>query len=169
MQKPARAVNSLHILTKAVVAVALTLCLGAGAQAKQQEQNPPPPPQDQQQAPPAPQNQQAQPQDQGSNPPAAAAPATPSKPTYASQDANRPPYSNDRTMQSQSGPYGPPQSRTMQSQRGQYPPQQPSGPVPSTLTIPPGTILTVRVNDYLSSDKSKVGDQFTATLDRQLS
>jgi hypothetical protein len=32
------------------------------------------------------------------------------------------------------------------------------------LTIPAGTVLSVRVNEYLSSDRNQVGDRVTATL-----
>ncbi|MGI8991332.1 MAG: hypothetical protein ACR2I2_17340 [Bryobacteraceae bacterium] len=40
--------------------------------------------------------------------------------------------------------------------------------VPPQLTIPPGTFLTVRVNQPLSSDRNQVGDAFSATLERPL-
>lgn len=38
--------------------------------------------------------------------------------------------------------------------------------VPETLSVPAGTLVTVRVSDYLSSDHSKVGDSFTAELEQ---
>ena len=38
--------------------------------------------------------------------------------------------------------------------------------VPSQLTIKPGTFVTVRVNQPLSSDRNQAGDAFTATLVR---
>jgi len=45
---------------------------------------------------------------------------------------------------------------------------QPVGPpasgIPARLTIPAGTFLTVRSNQMLSSDRSQVGDFFSATL-----
>ncbi len=37
-------------------------------------------------------------------------------------------------------------------------------PIPSTLTIKPGTYVTVRVNQALSSDRNQAGDGFAATL-----
>jgi hypothetical protein len=40
----------------------------------------------------------------------------------------------------------------------------PATPPPATLTIPAGTVLSVRVNEYLSSDRNQVGDRVTATL-----
>ncbi|MBZ5576759.1 MAG: hypothetical protein LAP40_09395 [Acidobacteriia bacterium] len=40
----------------------------------------------------------------------------------------------------------------------------PSIGLPSALTLKPGTYLTVRTNDLLSSDRNHAGDLFTATL-----
>ena len=37
-------------------------------------------------------------------------------------------------------------------------------PIPPRLTIKAGTYVTVRLNEFLSSDRSMVGDAFTATL-----
>ncbi len=49
-------------------------------------------------------------------------------------------------------------------------PMPPQGPpaaaVPPQLTIKPGTYVTVRLNQPLSSDKNQVGDAFSATLVR---
>jgi hypothetical protein len=48
-------------------------------------------------------------------------------------------------------------------------PAAPQGqPFPATLTIPAGTILVTRINDYLSTDHNKIGDQFTATLENPI-
>src|SRR5207249_1751550 len=44
----------------------------------------------------------------------------------------------------------------------------PAQSVPGTLTVPAGTILLVRVNDYLSSDRNQIGDHFTAVLENPL-
>jgi hypothetical protein len=49
--------------------------------------------------------------------------------------------------------------------------QQPAAemqPVPSKLTIKSGTYVTVRLNEILSSDRSMVGDAFTATLTKPI-
>lgn len=57
------------------------------------------------------------------------------------------------------------------SNQGNYPPQsqqQPQAPVPPQLTIPAGTFITVRVNQYLSSDHNQPGDAFSATLAQPL-
>jgi hypothetical protein len=76
----------------------------------------------------------------------------PPKPIYAPQDADKPPYSHDRPTQ-QNVPDAPP---------------QPAQSVPGTLTVPAGTILLIRMNDYLSSDHSQIGDQFTAVLEKPI-
>jgi hypothetical protein len=66
-----------------------------------------------------------------------------------------------------------------QAQRNQYPdppppadqrnyPQNDNYGVPSRLTIKPGTYLTVRLNQWLSSDRNQQGDAFTATLEQPL-
>jgi hypothetical protein len=39
---------------------------------------------------------------------------------------------------------------------------------PKTVTIPAGTLVTVRVDDILRSDRNKTGDSFRATLDQPL-
>src|SRR5579862_2779431 len=56
---------------------------------------------------------------------------------------------------------------------GQAAPQQgpaapADAPVPAQLTLKPGTFISVRVNQLLSSDRNQQGDAFTATLDRPL-
>jgi hypothetical protein len=127
-------------LSRAAVIAALALCLSASAYAQQQQA----PPQDQ---------QQGDPQQQQDPPP---------KPTYAPQDADRPPYSHDRSRQNPpEGPY-----QNAEPRQPQAPP--PAQPLPNTLTIPAGTVLVIRTNDFLSTDKNQVGDQFTAVLDQPL-
>src|SRR5216684_6388971 len=70
------------------------------------------------------------------------------KPTYAPQDADKPPYSHD-----QPAPAAPrPQAQSL----------------PGTLTVPAGTILSIRINEYLSSDRNRIGDQFTAVLENPI-
>jgi hypothetical protein len=44
----------------------------------------------------------------------------------------------------------------------------PSTPAPPRLTIRPGTFVTVRVNQTLSSDRNQAGDAFSATLVRPI-
>jgi len=53
-----------------------------------------------------------------------------------------------------------------QEQMPANPPGQPSQAVlPQTLTVPAGTIVRVRVDDWLSSDRSVTGDSFSAVLE----
>jgi hypothetical protein len=70
------------------------------------------------------------------------------------------------------GPYGAPPNRPPYNDNGYSRPQNapylrnttPATPPPATLTIPAGTVLSVRINEYLSSDRNQVGDRVTATL-----
>jgi hypothetical protein len=43
-----------------------------------------------------------------------------------------------------------------------------AGPAPSQIVLPAGAWITVRVNETLSSDHNRAGDQFTATLAQPL-
>jgi hypothetical protein len=45
---------------------------------------------------------------------------------------------------------------------------RPTAPLPAALTIPAGTVLSVRMNDFISSDKNQVGDRITGTLERPI-
>jgi hypothetical protein len=143
--------------------LALALCLTAGAQAQPQP--------DQQEQTQSPDAQQSRPTPD----------AQPPKPTYAPQDADKPPYAKDRpapqstpneapvppspNIPVQSGPAQnePNQSEPSQNERdGQY------RSVPPSLAIPAGTVLLVRINEYLSSDRNQIGDRFTAVLQQPL-
>src|SRR5258707_622110 len=97
VQHPAKS-KSFASFLRGTGALALALCLTAGAYAQQQ--------QDQQQE----QGQQQASQQQSQDPPA--------KPTYASQDVDKPPYSHDRPAQTA------PEAR----------PSPPVQSVPNTLT-----------------------------------
>ena len=65
-----------------------------------------------------------------------------------------------------------PQTGGMPQTRGQNPPMPPQqqmpepSPPPAQLTIRPGTYITVRINQPLSSDHNQQGDAFSATLAR---
>jgi hypothetical protein len=48
--------------------------------------------------------------------------------------------------------------------QGPPPASRPLPPLPPELTIPPGTYLTIRANQVLSSDHNQQGDAFSATL-----
>jgi hypothetical protein len=138
--------NISKLLCRAAGAVALTICLSVGSYAQEQQQQ-----------------QEQQSTQQADRPQQSPADAPASKPTYASQDADKPPYARDgRSRSMRNGPEPPPQS----DQPAQAP--QSSQPVPSTLTVPGGTVLVIRTNDFLSTDHNQVGDQFTAVLDQPL-
>ena len=142
---------------RAAGAAALTLCLSVGSYAQEQQEQ-----QGQQQD--QQQGQQDQQQGQQADRPQPQQSERPtSKPTYASQDADRPPYSRDsRSRSMKNAPEPSPQS----DQPAQAP--QPTQPIPSTLTVPAGTVLIIRTTDLLSTDHNKIGDQFTAVLDQPL-
>jgi hypothetical protein len=125
MVHPPAKSRSIHSISRAVGSLALAFCLSAGAYAQEQERRP--------------RDDQQQTQD------------APPRPTYAPQDADKPPYSHDRP--SQNAPDAAP---------------RPAQSVPGTLTIPAETILLIRMNDFLSTDHNKIGDQFTATLETPL-
>jgi len=45
----------------------------------------------------------------------------------------------------------------------------PSSPaVPTTITLPAGTMIPVRISEWLSSDKNQSGDRFSASLEQPL-
>jgi hypothetical protein len=69
-----------------------------------------------------------------------------------------PPGEAAPTVQQQGGENAP--GGTEQSTDSSYP------TVPATLTVPAGTVISVRVNEWLSSDRNQVGDGFNASLDR---
>ena len=68
------------------------------------------------------------------------------------QQADRPPDRDDSYRR---------YPESQQSQRS-----DPGEPVPPQLTIKPGTFVTVRVDQWLSSDRNQQGDTFSATLVR---
>jgi hypothetical protein len=124
------------------------------------------------------------------NPPPPPPPAGPQQnaPVYGQQPMNgQPPYQQQYPQSyppvgySQQPMNGQPGYYPSQQQPGYYPQQQPGygqqpypagpqqnypapPPVPASLTIPQGTFITVRINQFLSSDKNNVGDAFSATL-----
>ena len=52
--------------------------------------------------------------------------------------------------------------------RFQQPPTGNQAPAPATLTLPAGTMITVRTTEFLSSNRSKVGEAFTTTLEQPI-
>lgn len=160
------------VLSRAACAVTLTLSLSGLAVAQQQEH----PPQSRDQAQQESQRQGQQQGQQTDRPPESSqqqqtqdqqAPPTPSEPgTNREQDSNRPPISRDRVPQNP-GEYGQqnppsPNGPPLNGPNDQY------APPPAQLMIPAGTVLTVRINEPLSSDRSQIGDQFTGVLEQPL-
>jgi hypothetical protein len=184
-----KSVFAVRGLSSVALALGLTLFLSPATPAQEQNQGQPP---NQQQ--PSQQDQQqdqqgtgAQ-QSQGQSPdaqqqPAPPAAAQPPKPTYSPQDADKPPYSKDRPARPSTRSQAPPPSEYSpeEDEAGSYrgaqqpaaPPNPdsaaaPRGPVPPTLTIPAGTVLLVRINEFLSSDRNQVGDRITAVLQQPI-
>jgi hypothetical protein len=91
----------------------------------------------------------------------------------SAQAQNTPPNSYPQYGQLQSGgpnqapapspQYNPPPSAYNQQNNENNPPAA-APPVPAFLNIQPGTYVTVRVNQALSSDTNQPGDAFTVTL-----
>jgi len=139
LNQPTRS-RSFGLFSIGVGAFVLACCLSTVADARQDQQAP------------------QQGSEQGQQPDAAQAPKA--KPAYPSQDVNKPPYSQDRPLRN--------------TTRGEYPAAQgeqaphAAQPVPATLTVPAGTILVVRINEFLSSDKNQIGDSFTGELEQPI-
>jgi hypothetical protein len=53
-------------------------------------------------------------------------------------------------------------------QQAEKPAPPPYGVVPAEITVPPGTLIPVRIQETLSSDRSRQGDGFSATLEQPL-
>lgn len=79
-------------------------------------------------------------------------------PGQANGPSNPDPSGNGNGIQND-GPPPPPDNNADNQQNYTVPPQ---------LTIQPGTFVTVRVNQPLSSDHNRAGDAFTATLERPI-
>jgi hypothetical protein len=124
----------------------------------------------------APQADQAPPA--GTPAPADTAPRSTMDPNY-SQAGQPAPYPNQYPNQQYPNQQYPNQQYpNQQYPYPQYPNQYPNqryggpppaanynrGPIPAKLTIKPGTFITVRLNQGLSSDRNQAGDGFAATL-----
>ncbi len=99
------------------------------------------------------------------NQPAEDGPRTTMDPNYAQDQPPAPPpeqgYPNQGTPNQRYPNQGYPHPGDYRSQPAYNP-----GPIPSHLTIKPGTYVTVRLNQGLSSDRNRAGDGFSATLAR---
>ena len=167
--------NTMNPIRTAICSMtALTFLAGSTlALAQEQPAGPPPPADDQQ--------QQTTPPNGGwrkaSDPPpqpAEAAPRTTMDPNYSQGQAQPNPNQQYPNQQYPNQQYPNQQYPNQQYPNQQYPnqPYPPAGssynrgPVPAKLTIKPGTFLTVRLNQGLSSDRNQAGDAFAATLVR---
>ena len=100
-------------------------------------------------------------QDPGQNPP---------------PDPAQPPVENPAPAAPQAPPTATPGWHRFSTPPVQPPPTSQAAPqadpppaaVPDHLTLPAGAFVTVRVDQFLSSDKNKAGDGFSATLSRPL-
>jgi hypothetical protein len=80
-------------------------------------------------------------------------------PAYGTQ---QPPYAQSQPAYPQ--PNYPQNQPNYPQAPAPYGPAAPQAAVPPQLFIPPGTFITVRVNQFLSSDQNKQGDPFSASL-----
>ncbi|HWB86276.1 MAG TPA: hypothetical protein VG675_19185 [Bryobacteraceae bacterium] len=97
------------------------------------------------------------------DPPPAVAQADPNTAQSPQVDPTEPVASPDDQDQAQAQP---PQAAAEQAppRAVPAPPARPDDPAPSQLTIKPGTFVTVRIDQLISSDRNHVGDTFSATL-----
>ena len=92
--------------------------------------------------------------------------APPPPPAYGQPPQNNggPAYNNGGGYQG--GQYGPPQGNYPQGNysQGNYQGPPPQEHIPEALNVAAGKYITVRLNNFLTSDHNQPGDAFTATL-----
>lgn len=138
----------------AVLALATTLSLFAVARSG--GQNPPPPPVDSQQDQQAPPDQQA-PDDRDE------------RKVISRDDVPQDPAVQDQAPNpSAQHPNAPPPPRHPNRNRPPHAQDQAYATAPDTITVPAAKVIFVRLNEPLSSDRNRVGDTFTATLDQPI-
>ncbi|MGH7191855.1 MAG: hypothetical protein ACREF0_21995, partial [Acetobacteraceae bacterium] len=82
--------------------------------------------------------------------------------------------SNAAPQEDSQNPQAAPAQQQAPPDNGQYQDQQDQGPseqdqgIPANLTVRPGTFITVRIDQKLSSDKNQPGDAFSATLEKPI-
>jgi hypothetical protein len=188
MKFTAEAFQRYQWLSRGACAAALGLALSGFTLAQQEPPTQEPPIQSQDQIPQADQ-QQAQPPAQQQAPAAQQSdrptqssqgqPPSEQAPPPPQQKSDRPPITSvDRMPQGpqDGGQQAAPQYRQENGQgygqqnRGQYDQQNPSKfvPPPALLTIPAGTVVIMRLNNFLSSDRNQIGDQFTGVLEQPI-
>jgi hypothetical protein len=84
-------------------------------------------------------------------------------PAWARQNQNSSP--DEPATQQQAGDAAPAQAPEQEPQSA---PAQSAPTVPATLTLPAGTLIPVRLNQWLSSDRNHAGDTFSAVLDQPI-
>src|SRR5579863_6252378 len=89
-------------------------------------------------------------------------PAASSDPAPAQQPDVQQPDSQQQDQQNP-GDAGPAQPAPQEPQAA---PAQPAPNLPERLNVPAGALISVRVNQWLSSDRNHVGDMFSAVLDQ---
>src|SRR3954452_1328266 len=83
---------------------------------------------------------------------------------YGQPGYNQGPYAQQPGYGASQAPYGQAQPPYPQGQPNYpqgpapYGPMTPQASVPSQLSVPAGTFITVRVNQFLSSDRNQQGD-----------
>jgi hypothetical protein len=97
------------------------------------------------------QNQSSSPSAPPGQPAASSEPAPTQQPDSQQQDQQNP------------GDAGPTQPAPQEPQSA---PAQPAPNLPTKLTVPAGALISVRVNQWLSSDRNHAGDTFSAVLDQ---
>ncbi len=136
--------------------------------AQPQDQQPPPPDQTQDQMQGQPQGPD---QNQNANPPQdQAAPQDQNAPQNQGQPDQMAPPPQDQGSPQDQGPMNPPPNNNGNNNGNQQPnngsraERRPPPLAPPSLTLPAGSVIQIRTTDFLSSDKSKKGDTFVATL-----
>ncbi len=88
-------------------------------------------------------------------------------PAQPQQSLNLDPLPDQSQVGSAQGNQAPPPPGQFNGPAPNYPPPPPDNyGVPPKLTIKPGTYVTVRINQWLSSDRNQKGDTFTGTLEQ---
>jgi hypothetical protein len=96
---------------------------------------------------------------QQTQPPAPVVQGDPADSGYGQNPPDQGQYQGPPPPQGGNQPYGQYQGPPPQAGNQPAPP-----PVPPELTIRPGTIVTIRVNQAISSDRNQVGDSFSGTI-----
>jgi hypothetical protein len=178
--------NRCAVVSRGACAWTLALSLSGFAMAKQQEQAPAIQEQGQQQGQqpdkPAQKQEQSQQQSQQQGqqadrpaedsqqqqtPDQQVAPTSLQPGTNRAPDSNRRPISRDQVPQNP-GEYGQQNPAPSNRPPSMNDPSDQYVPPPALLTIPAGTVLIIRMNGPLSSDRNQVGDPFTGVLEQPI-